>query len=157
MTNIDYSVTLPLAWSVLGETSKTITPRPRPRRGAMEWAIQFAFEHPGSMGAILGVTAVSLDMLLNGRDGLAYCMSDRVIDGECRRGRLGIHFSNGSQITGYPSTIRPDRFYGLNINYVLIEQGVANGRALEALTQQLRPLPGIENCIITITDDEADE
>ena len=156
MTNIDYSVTLPLAWSALSETSKTITPRLRTRRGAMEWAIQFAFEHPGSMGVILGVTAVSLDMLFNGRNGLHHCLSDRVCSNYYSM-RFHIRFSNGSQLVGYPSTVRPDRLYGLNINYVLIEQGVANGRALEAITRQLRPLPGIENCIITITDDEADE
>lgn len=159
----DWSATLPLAWSVIpGEATRTIPPRPRTRRGAMEWAIQFALEHPGSTGVILGVTAVSLDMLFHGRNGVMHCLTERMISIYDRRGglrtpkRTHIVLPNGSQIIGYPSTVLPEKFYGLSINYVLVERG-AHCDAWEALTRQLRPLPGIENCIITITDDEADE
>lgn len=134
-------------------------PRTFTRRGAMEWAIQFAFEHPGSTGVIYGVTAVSLNMLFRGRDGLRHCLSDRLINNIEAQG-TSIRFSNGSQIIGYPaSTAHRHHFDGLNINYVLVEVGARyeNSHTWQALTARIRPLPGVENCIITIVDDEADE
>ena len=134
-------------------------PRFMVRRGAMEWAIQFAFEHPGSTGVIIGVTAVSLNMLFHGRDGLRHCLSDRLIN-NIEAQRTSVRFSNGSQILGYPaSTAHRHHFDGLNINYVLVEGSARyeNDHTWGALTTRIRPLPGVENCIITIADDEADE
>jgi hypothetical protein len=138
----------------LDTTSRTMT-----RRGAMQWAIQFALEHPGSVVVVWGVTAVSLNLLFRGRDGLRHCLSDRMItDIETRW--TGVRLANGSRILGFtPSRDDVQRLDGLNINYVLAERDAPyqHLEAWERLRSRIRPLPGVDNCIITITDDEADE
>ncbi len=129
------------------------------QRGAIQWAIQFSLDNPGSMGLIFGVTRVSLMELVNGRNGLRHCLSDRMIN-DIETRWTGVRFPNGSRILGFtPSANDVQRLDGLNINYVVVEQDAPyrHREAWEALTRRIRPLPGFENCIITITDDEADE
>lgn len=157
----DESVTIPVVWSVTGEGTFTIPTRTMTRRGAMQWAIQFALEYPGSLGVFFGVTRVSLMELVNGRDGLRHCLSDRLINEYVQSAPFVFRFPNGSKVMGFTSTSPHDvyRLDGLSINYVVVEQDVPyrHRAAWEALTRRIRPLPGAENCIITITDDEADE
>jgi len=132
------------------------------RRGAMEMAIAIAHEYPGSTSVILGVTAVSLDRLFYSQDGLHHCLDDyltnRLMD---RRGyaseKYKLRLFNRSQIVGYPATLRPEHFDGVKVDFVLVEDGAANGRTWEHLLRRIRPLPGAENNIIYIVDDEADE
>lgn len=157
----------PVDWAPLprfSATLKTSVPaRYRTRRGAMEWAIQFALEHPGSTGIIFGVTAVSLDMLFNGRNGLHHCLSDyfsnRLMPAEYYSRRFHVRLPNGSQFVGYPPTTRPERLDGLIINFVVAESAAPSrhDRLWDALQRRIRPLPGAENNIIYIVDDEADE
>jgi hypothetical protein len=154
----DKSVTIPVVWSVTGKKTLTIPPRFSNRRGAMEFAVSFALEHPGSVVVVWGVTAVSLNLLFRGRDGLRHCLSDRMINDIDTRW-AGVRLANGSRILGFtPSANDVHRLDGLSINFVVAEQHlpIQHREAWRRMQTRIRPLQGFENCIIYITDDEAD-
>jgi len=150
------SVDLSTVLQKYSEPPLTQIPRYLPLRSATELAVRFALEKPGSLIAVCGRTAVSTKMLLFGRGGLAHVLSERSLDDIKRQARFEIGFSNGSRIIGIPSTTRPERVRGYQINLLLYEFGIGQ-RFFDGLLRCIRPLPGIENCIIAITDDEADE
>ena len=144
-----------------GEPPLTQIPRYLRLRTATELAVRFALEKPGSLIAVCGHTAVSTEMMLLGRNGVVHVLSDRRINDFERKTRFEIKLTNGSRFLGIPATSGRRQVIGYQINLLLTEfdlYGLGLGHStLDELVRCVRPLPGIENCIITITDDEADE